>query len=134
MYKKIIGIFVLITFSLFYIIPANATTSSPTTGAPLKQLTTMERLAQSLGMSVEDIQAEVDTGKTLQQVATNHGMPAANYKARVLNANFKLLSAKKVPVKKVVKKVVTKTVVKKTPVKVPAKAPVKTVVKKTVKK
>lgn len=97
-------------------------------GKNLKQLDMVGRLALSLGLTVDEVQAEVDAGKTLQQVAADHGMPAANFKSRILNANFNLLSAKKKPVVKVVKKAVVKKVVAK---KITAK---KVVVKKTSKK
>ena len=97
--------------------------------APLKTLDTVGRLAQSLGITPEEVQEEIDSGKTLEKIAADHGMPASYYRARVLQANFKPLSTvkkitvvkKTTKITKVVKPVVKKVVKPMAPVK---KAPV----------
>lgn len=111
--------------------PTNKTIATPTVikVAPLKTLDTVGRLAQSLGITAEEVQAEIDSGKTFEKVAADHGMPASYYKSRVLQANFKPLSTvkkttivkKTTKITKVVKPVVKKVVkpvvpVKKSPV------------------
>ena len=112
------------------------TTTTAVKVAPLKTLDTVGRLAQSLGLNSEEVQAEIDSGKTLEQIAADHGMPVSYYRSRVLQANFKPLTTVKTPIKKtittkkttkvvkavkIVKPVVTKVVKPVVPVK---KAPV----------
>ncbi len=88
---------------------ASETVTIPTV-VPLKQLSVVGRLSLALGMTEAEVQAELDSGKTLPEVAEAHGMPISYYNSRILNSNFNVLSNSKAKV--AVKKVSTKTIKK----------------------
>ena len=105
------------------LVPSIALAETPT-------LPAIGQLSQMLGISNEEIQAELAAGKTQLQIAEEHGMRKAVYLKRVGGIHSKITTKSRttrsrVAVKKPVKKVtakITKAKQSKVPVKVVKKA------------
>ena len=89
----------LLSFALIILLfSTTAAQAASDTVTPLKKLSAIGRLSQSIGLNEDQIQAELDVGKTLEQIAKENGMPESMFKKRIINANFSLSSASKAPV------------------------------------
>ncbi len=125
MHKLITGF----VFSIFLLSTTAPVLAATDTVAPLKQLSVVSRLAQSLGLNTSEVQSELDAGKTLEQIAKENGMPESVFKSRVLQGDFSITAGKtqkkttKVTIKKPTPKL--KTALKKLPPKKPAKKLIK---------
>jgi len=104
---------------IFFLLLSTTTAHAASNAVPLVQLSAIGRLSLAIGLSEDEIQAELAAGKTLKQIAEANGMPDSMFNKRIVNADF----SHSISTVTVHKKI-TKQVVKKTPKKI-AKKPVK---------
>ena len=90
--KKIVVVFVLVVLALGLFTGAAAAQSSQTQMGPLHEY--MEKaLATKLNLPVVTVESEFDAGKSLYQIALDHGITQANLQAFMLEVRTQALNS-----------------------------------------